>query len=67
MLKLLSRSFLIGCLLLTLVSCITPQVIYRDIDSKTQVVMDKDLVIKMMEQTIRLKSELMECLERERK
>ena len=52
---------------MTLVSCITPQVIYKDIDPKTQVVMDKDLVIKMMEQTIKLKSELMECLERERK
>ena len=43
------------------------QVVYRDVDPTRQVVMDKDLLIKMMEQTIRVKGELMECLERERK
>ncbi len=63
----LIRLLLLLLILSTLCSCITtPQIIYKDVDYKTEMVIKKDTLNKMMDEMIWEKLQLLNCLERER-
>ena len=45
----------------------TEKFIYRDVDPKTQIVIQRETLDKLMNECIDVKIQLLDCLERERK
>jgi hypothetical protein len=57
--------FLTFCLLFTLYSCTTEKVVIKDIP-EGYILIKKETLNSLLNETIDLKSQLLECLERER-